>query len=142
MRDLYNGLLNPMLMSQRSDIAPTAMPEAVGPDVEMQNMNDDSSRSSHSLTPALEHNGDEEGDVDEEEEEEEGEILKLKRSRQTLKLETMIFQSDKKKRDTYYYNRSRYLKKNFEKLGIDTGCFGILYLHRYVSASCKAFNCV
>ena len=127
-----------MLKSQRSDIVPTAIPKAVHPDVEMQNMNDDSSQSSHSTTPALERNGDEEGDADGEEEVEEGESSKPKRSRQTLKLETMIFQSDKKKRDTYYYNRSRYLKKNFEKLGIYTGCFGILYLHRYISVSCKA----
>lgn len=131
----FNDLLDPLLMSRRLSVEPASGARAVGHEAEMQlDSNDGSLGGSHSTIPVLQYNG----NGEEKEEEEEEEILKQKRTRETLKLETMIFQSDKKKRDSYYYNRSRCLKNNFEKLGIYTGCFGILYLHRYFS--CKTSN--
>jgi hypothetical protein len=56
--------------------------------------------------------------------------LKRRGKRPRLTLDTVEFQKDKRKRETYYRNTSDRLKEKLQVLGIYSGCIGILYLHR------------
>jgi hypothetical protein len=49
-----------------------------------------------------------------------------------LRSEEVVYQMDKRKRETYYRTSSERLRENVRKIGIITGCYGILFLHRHV----------
>ena len=61
---------------------------------------------------------------------EEPDQSKRRGKRPRLTLDTVEFQKDKRKRETYYRNTSDRLKEKLQILGIYSGCIGILYLHR------------
>ena len=52
-----------------------------------------------------------------------------------LRSEELVYQSDKRRREMYYRNSSARLRENVRKIGIVTGCYGILYLSRHVLLS-------
>jgi hypothetical protein len=49
-----------------------------------------------------------------------------------LTSEEMVYQTNKRKRETFYRNASERLRENVRKIGIVTGCYGILYIHRHI----------
>ena len=55
---------------------------------------------------------------------------KKRGKRPRLNVKTVEFQKDKRKRESYYRNTSDRLKEKLQVLGVYTGCFGVLYLHR------------
>ena len=46
--------------------------------------------------------------------------------------EEMVYQPDKRKRETFYRNNSKRLREGMRKIGVYVRCYGILFLHRYV----------
>jgi hypothetical protein len=52
-----------------------------------------------------------------------------------LRLEELVYQPDKRKREAYYRTSSERLRENVRKIGVVTGCYGILYLSRHVLLS-------
>jgi hypothetical protein len=52
-----------------------------------------------------------------------------------LRSEELVYQTDKRKRETYFRTSSERLRENLRKIGVVTGCYGILYLHRHVLLS-------
>jgi hypothetical protein len=47
-----------------------------------------------------------------------------------LTSDEVVYQTDKRKRETYYRNNSICLKEGLRKLGVYSGCYGILYIRR------------
>jgi len=59
----------------------------------------------------------------------------VRAGKKRLTSEEVSFQPDKRKRETFYRNTSERLRENVRKIGIVTGCYGILYLQRHVLLS-------
>jgi hypothetical protein len=55
-----------------------------------------------------------------------------KTKRLKLTVETVEFEKDDRTRDSYYRTTSERMRDNLIILGIKTGCYGILYLQRYI----------
>jgi hypothetical protein len=55
----------------------------------------------------------------------------VREGKKRLRPEELVYQPDKRKRETYYRNSSERLRENVRKIGIVTGCYGILYLCRH-----------
>ena len=55
-----------------------------------------------------------------------------KRKKVKLTLENVQYQRDHETRDTYYRNISKRLRDDLKTLGIYTGCYAALYIHRHV----------
>jgi hypothetical protein len=54
-----------------------------------------------------------------------------KRKKVKLAVDNVQYQTDEQTRDTYYRNKSQRLRDELKILGVYTGCYATLYIHRY-----------
>jgi len=85
--------------------------------------------------PQLEHNKDMKRALIKSQSQDREESKVREGKKRKLKPKECVYQPDKRKRESYYRASSERLKESVRKIGVVTGCYGILYLSRHVLLS-------